>query len=131
MYIKNKIERESERNRERPKYYDTTIRKELTAPLIFFFCKLCIVNKIFIFINVYREVFDYSFSKLLTNVPICGRISTLNSSPCESVSLGFLPMPTPAGVPVIMTVPAGRVVPCDKKLTSFGTLKMRSLDDVS
>lgn len=129
VYDEDKRERERERQ-ERPKYYDTTTRKEPTTPLIFF-CKLVMMTNILIFISVYHEVSDYSFSKVLTSVPICGRISTLNSSPWERVSLGFLPMPTPAGVPVIMTVPAGRVVPCDKKLTSFGTLKMRSLGDVS
>ena len=75
-----------------------------------------------------RRLFvSYSFSKTLTNVPMCGRISTANSSLCRSVTLGLLPTPTPAGVPVIMTVPAGRVVPCDKKLTSLEIPKMRSL----
>lgn len=69
----------------------------------------------------------FSFSNTLTNVPMCGRISTRNSSPSRSVTLGFFPSPTPAGVPVMMTVPAGRVVLCDRKLTSFGTLKMKSL----
>lgn len=68
-----------------------------------------------------------SFSNKLTKVPICGRISTANSSPRRSVTLGSLPTPTPAGVPVMMTVPAGSVVPCDRKLTSLGMLKMRSL----
>lgn len=55
-----------------------------------------------------------SFSNTLTSVPICGRISTANSSPPRSVTLGFLPIPTPAGVPVMMRVPAGRVVPWDR-----------------
>lgn len=40
-------------------------------------------------------------------------------------------MPTPAGVPVIITVPAGSVVPWDRKLISLGMLKMRSLFQVS
>ena len=42
-------------------------------------------------------------------------------------TLGSLPAPTPAGVPVMMTVPTGRVVPCDRKLTISAMLKMRSL----
>jgi hypothetical protein len=41
--------------------------------------------------------------------------------------LGLIPAPTPAGVPVMMTVPARRVVPWDRKLIISGTLKMRSL----
>ena len=57
---------------------------------------------------------------------MCGRISTLNSSPGFNVYLGFLAKPTPAGVPVIMTVPGGRVVPCDKNDTIFGMLKIKS-----
>ena len=69
----------------------------------------------------------FSFSKVLIKVPMCGRISTTNSSPSFKVTLGLAPVPTPAGVPVIMTVPAGSVVPCDKKLISLLTLKMRSL----
>lgn len=40
-------------------------------------------------------------------------------------------MPTPAGVPVIITVPAGSVVPWDRKLINLGMLKMRSLCQVS
>lgn len=44
------------------------------------------------------------------------------------VTLGVHPAPTPAGVPVMMTVPAGKVVPCDKKLINFPMLKMRSLN---
>lgn len=71
----------------------------------------------------------YSFSNVLTSVPMCGRISTENVSPCLRVTFGFLPTPTPAGVPVMMTVPGCRVVPCERKLTSSGTLKMRSLFD--
>lgn len=47
------------------------------------------------------------------------------------VTLGVHPTPTPAGVPVMMTVPAGRVVPCDKELISFPILKMRSLSPTS
>jgi hypothetical protein len=39
-------------------------------------------------------------------------------------------MPTPAGVPVIITVPAGSVVPWDRKLINLGMLKMRSLCQV-
>jgi len=54
-------------------------------------------------------------------------ISTANSSPAFKVSLGVLPIPTPAGVPVMMTVPAGRVVLWERKLTSFGMPKIRSL----
>jgi hypothetical protein len=44
------------------------------------------------------------------------------------VTLGVHPAPNPAGVPVMMTVPAGRVVLCDRKLISLPMLKMRSLD---
>ena len=62
---------------------------------------------------------------------MCGKISTLNSSPAWTFSLGFFPIPTPAGVPVIMTVPEGRVVPWERKLMSLGMLKMRSLYMVS
>lgn len=58
---------------------------------------------------------------------MCGRISTANSSPSRTVTLGVHPAPTPAGVPVMITVPAGSVVPCDKKLISLPMLKMRSL----
>lgn len=75
---------------------------------------------------------DHSFWNILTKVPICGRISTWNSSPASSLSLGVLPIPTPAGVPVIMTVPAGRVVPCERKAMSWGIPKIRSLQpDIS
>ena len=58
---------------------------------------------------------------------MCGRISTANSSPSRMVTLGLHPVPTPAGVPVMMTVPAGSVVPCDKKLINLPILKIRSL----
>jgi len=68
-----------------------------------------------------------SFSNLLNNVPTCGSISTEKTSPCLMATLGLRPAPTPAGVPVTMTVPARRVVPWDRKLTILGTSKMRSL----
>lgn len=79
--------------------------------------------------NAYSFVMNslFSFSKMLVSVPMCGRISTANSSRCLRASFGVLPIPTPAGVPVTMTVPGGRVVPCDSQLIIFGTEKMRSL----
>jgi hypothetical protein len=43
------------------------------------------------------------------------------------VTLGALPAPTPAGVPVMMRVPLGRVVSCERKLTIFAMEKIRSL----
>ena len=58
---------------------------------------------------------------------MCGIISTANSSPALIVTFGFRTMPTPAGVPVMINVPGGSVVLCDKKLTSLGMLKIRSL----
>lgn len=82
-------------------------------------------------LEVWPPTTHSSFLNVLTKVPICGKISTLNSSPAWRFSLGFFPIPTPAGVPVIMTVPAGRVVPWDRKLISFGMLKIRSLYIVS
>lgn len=63
----------------------------------------------------------------MINVPTCGSSSTANVSPALKVSLGFRAAPTPGGVPVKINVPAGRVVPWLRKLTIFGTLKMRSL----
>lgn len=78
-------------------------------------------------LQYYRTLAQASFSKTLMRVPIWGLILTSNLSPSRSLTLGVFPAPTPAGVPVMMTVPAGNVVPCDKKLTSLGTLKMRSL----
>ncbi len=69
----------------------------------------------------------YSFSNTLYNVPIWGRISTANSSPAFKVTFGCRTMPTPAGVPVMISVPAGKVVPCDMKLMIFAMLKIRSL----
>jgi hypothetical protein len=62
---------------------------------------------------------------------MCGKISTANSSPALTDTGGLRLTPTPAGVPVKMTVPACRVVPCDRKLMSLGMLKMRSLGHVS
>lgn len=56
-----------------------------------------------------------------------GCTSTANSSPSRRYSCGFFPAPTPAGVPVMMTVPAGSVVPCERKLTIFGISKIKSL----
>ncbi len=44
------------------------------------------------------------------------------------LTFGFLIKPTPAGVPVMITVPAGRVVPRERKLISSGMLNIRSLD---
>lgn len=64
---------------------------------------------------------------MVINVPTCGSNSTANSSPAFKNSFGFFAAPTPGGVPVKMIVPAGRVVPCERKLISLGTLKLRSL----
>lgn len=58
---------------------------------------------------------------------MCGVISTRNSSPWRSVTLGVLATPTPAGVPVMMTVPGARVVLWERKLTMRAMEKMRSL----
>lgn len=58
-------------------------------------------------------------------VPI-GFTSTSISSPSCSWHLGFWNQPTPAGVPVMIAVPAGIVVPCDTKLSSSSTAKMKS-----
>jgi len=77
------------------------------------------------------RISNYSFTNLLTSVPIYGRISTANSSPSLTDTLGVLPTPTPAGVPVRMIVPAGSVVPVDRKLMSLGMLKIESLPYVS
>lgn len=60
-------------------------------------------------------------------LPICGWISTTNSSPSCSSSCGLCANPTPAGVPVMITVPLGSVVPWERKLTICSTEKMRSL----
>lgn len=64
---------------------------------------------------------------MLMRVPTCGSNSTANSSPALMNSFGVLAAPTPGGVPVKMIVPAGKVVPCDKKLINFGTEKIRSV----
>lgn len=77
--------------------------------------------------SIVGHVLAHSFSNLFTNVPTRGKISTWNSSPALRLTGGFRLTPTPAGVPVTMTVPGVSVVPWDRKLTSFGTLKMRSL----
>ena len=57
------------------------------------------------------------FSNLVTSVPMCGSISTANSSVSLRYSLGEKANPTPAGVPVKMMVPGCSVVPCDKNET--------------
>ena len=51
----------------------------------------------------------------------------MNSSPSPRNTGGFRPPPTPAGVPVMMTVPLGKVVPDETKLTISATEKIRSL----
>ena len=76
-------------------------------------------------------VIHYWFSNFVINVPTCGCNTTANSSPTFKNSLGFFAAPTPGGVPVRMMVPAGRVVPCERKLISWGTLKIRSLHSIS
>ena len=60
-----------------------------------------------------------------------GKISTANSSPALTDTGGLRLIPTPAGVPVKIIVPACRVVLCDRKLMSLGMLKMRSLRHIS
>lgn len=80
------------------------------------------------FFFTFTPVIYFSASNLVTSVPMCGRISTANSSPSLRNSLGVYPKPTPAGVPVKIIVPGGSVVPCDKKETIFGTEKTRSLN---
>ena len=72
-----------------------------------------------------------SCSKILGRGPIWGRISTAYSSPWLRASLGVRPIPTPEGVPVMMTVPGGRVVPWDSQLMILGTEKIKSLGIVS
>jgi hypothetical protein len=63
-------------------------------------------------LNFYcRSSVNYSASKMFMSVPIYGRISTVNLSPGLRVIFGFLLTPMLAGVSVIITVPAGRVVP--------------------
>jgi len=78
------------------------------------------------FVPLYKFQIYFSASKVLTKVPIYGKISTLNSSPGFNVYFGFLAKPTPAGVPVIITVPGGRVVDCDKNEMILGIEKIRS-----
>lgn len=68
-----------------------------------------------------------SFLKTLINVPMNGLMVTWNSSPSLIVTFGFLTMPTPAGVPVRMTVPAGNVVLWERKLMSWGMENIMSL----
>ena len=74
-----------------------------------------------------KGLFYFWFSNLVTSVPICGNISTANSSDSLRYSLGENEIPTPAGVPVKMIVPGCKVVPCDKNETIWGTEKIRSL----
>lgn len=70
----------------------------------------------------------YSFLNWVIKVPICGSNKTRNSSPSlMNWGEGFFAAPTPGGVPVIMTVPAGRVVPWERKAMSWGTVKIMSL----
>ena len=69
----------------------------------------------------------HSFSILLIRVPTYGATSTSNVSPCFNVTFGFLLNPTPAGVPVSISVPGLSVVPCDRKLMTFGISKIKSL----
>ena len=52
-----------------------------------------------------------SFSKTVYRVPTWGVTSTAYSSPSWRYSCGFLPNPTPAGVPERITVPGSNVVP--------------------
>ena len=73
----------------------------------------------------------FSSSKTVVMVPTYGKTSTENSSPSFKNCGGFIPAATPAGVPVKIVQPAGRVVPCERKLMIFGTLKIRSLCPVS
>lgn len=72
----------------------------------------------------------YSFSNFVIKVPMCGVTSIENSSPALRYSFGSRPPPTPGGVPVRITVPAGRVVPWVKKATIFCTLKIISLQEL-
>ena len=74
------------------------------------------------------HVNHHAFLKTFTRVPMCGRISTANSSPSRILTAGSRPAPTPAGVPVMITVPGGSVVPCETKLTSFAMEKIKSLE---
>jgi hypothetical protein len=71
------------------------------------------------------------FSNFVTSVPMWGKISTANSSPSLRYSFGENEKPTPAGVPVRIIVPGRRVVPCERKDTTFGTEKIRSLVEFS
>lgn len=62
----------------------------------------------------------------LTNVPTPGKTSTPKTSPSTNHSCGLRANPTPAGVPVNMTVPGINVVPPLRKLTSSPTPKIKS-----
>jgi len=62
-------------------------------------------------------------------VPICGVISTENSSSSCSHSGGVFQPATPAGVPVRINVPGSNVVERDKWLMILGTEKKRSLEE--
>lgn len=90
----------------------------------------------------------FSSTILLIKVPTPWETNTLNSSPSLRVIRGVDVHPTPAGVlpqtrerkdngiiidkncrtyPVIMMVPAGRVVPWERKERILGTEKIKSL----
>ena len=53
--------------------------------------------------SFHRDARSLSSSNMFTNVPMCGRTSTANSSPAFKNLL--VPIPTPAGVPVTIVVP--------------------------
>lgn len=71
-------------------------------------------------------LYHSSFTNLLTKLPIYGNISTVNSSPAFNVPFGSLFNPTPAGVPVTITVPAGSVVDWDRNEINLGIPKINS-----
>lgn len=89
--------------------------------------------------------FYFSSTILLIKVPTPWETNTRNSSPSLRVIRGVDDHPTPAGVlsqtrqitvltvtkmgtyPVMMIVPAGRVVPWERKETILGTEKIKSL----
>lgn len=50
-------------------------------------------------------------------------ISQVTTSPRLRKQGGSIPIPTPAGVPVMRMVPAGSVMPCESSLTMWRILK--------
>jgi hypothetical protein len=69
----------------------------------------------------------YSNTILFSKVPIPPSCHTVNTSPFLNIFFGLQNHPTPLGVPIKQSVPAGIVVPDDKNDSASWTGKIQSL----